>query len=254
MLLIVAPSKTQDPIPNNSPSTEPLFPSEIQELIAFLRTFSLEDLCHLMKMSEKLGQLTRKRINNFQSPFTPANSNQALFTFQGDSYDALRPTQYNEIQLQHGQNHLCILSGLYGILRPLDLMQPYRLEMGTALITDKGKNLYDFWSNSLTEKINTICREKGYNTLINLASAEYSKSIRKKELTPNFLTVTFKERKGEGYKSIPIHSKRARGMLIDYMITNCLTQPVQLQSFTGGGYQFNEELSKDSEWIFTRDS
>jgi uncharacterized protein len=132
-------------------------------------------------------------------------------------------------------------------------MQPYRLEMATALKTDKGKNLYEFWGDSLTETINNISREKSYHTLINLASAEYSKSIRRKNLTPSFLTLTFKEKKGKEYRTIPIHSKRARGMLIDYMITNCVTEPSQFQVFSGGGYRFNEELSEESEWIFTRE-
>lgn len=254
MLVIVAPSKTQNPIQNDAPYTKPLFFKECEQLIRHLRSFNLDELCHLMKMSEKLGQLSSERIKNFQFPFTKKNSTQALFTFQGDSYDALRPGDYSREQLQHGQDHLCILSGLYGILHPLDLMQPYRLEMATKLETDKGNNLYEFWGSSLTDTINDICREKGYDTLINLASAEYSKSILKKELMPVFLTLTFKEQKGDGYKTIPIHSKRARGMIIDYMITNCLSKAEQLQSFTVGGYRFNEELSKSNEWIFTRES
>ncbi|WP_163336991.1 peroxide stress protein YaaA [Desulfopila sp. IMCC35008] len=254
MLLIVAPSKTQKPIQNDAPFTEPLFSRECAHLNRYLGKLSLEDLCRLMKMSEKLGQLTAGRIKSFQFPFTRENSTQALFTFQGDSYDALRPAEYSTEQLQHGQDHLCILSGLYGILRPLDLMQPYRLEMATKLETDSGKNLYDFWGNSLTNAINDICGKKGYDTLINLASAEYSKSIRPKELHPAFLTITFKEKKGDGYKTIPIHSKRARGMIIDYMITECFSEASQLKTFTGAGYRFNEELTTDTEWIFTRES
>lgn len=254
MLLIVAPSKTQNPIQNDAPFTKPLFPVESEYLIRCLGDSSLEDLCRLMKMSDKLGQLTYDRIHSFQVPFTRENSTQALFTFQGDSYDALRPADYTIEQLQHAQAHLCILSGLYGLLRPLDLMHPYRLEMATKLQTANGKNLYQFWGSSLTEAINDICRTNGYDTLINLASAEYSKSILKKELAPTFLTITFKEKKGDTYKTIPIHSKRARGMIIDYMITECVSEASQLKTFSGAGYRFNEELTKDTEWIFTRES
>lgn len=191
-------------------------------------------------------------IEEFRTPLAEDQCRQAIFTFEGDNYSALRPAEYTTAQLAHLQDHLLILSGMYGILRPLDLMPPYRLEMGAALQTEKGKNLYEFWGDRITETINALCREKAYRTVVNLASAEYSRSVRQKKLQPDFLTITFKEAKGDGYKSVPIHSKRARGMMIDYVAANLLTEPDQLRSFTTGGYCFNESISNDKEWVFTR--
>lgn len=253
MLLVTAPSKTQQTINLQFPThTLPPFLPESSALIDLLREYTTADLCRLMNMSAALGESTRRRILEFQLPLTPENSCQAIFTFQGDAYASLSPDQYSRQQLLHAQDHLRILSGLYGILRPLDLMFPYRLEMGTRLATGEWKNLYDFWGNKITEQINDACRHHQDNTVINLASVEYAKAISRKILVPRLITVTFKERKGDGYRTIPIHSKRARGMMLHYMISNRLTKAEQLLGFQLGGYIFTEEFSTVDSWVFTR--
>jgi cytoplasmic iron level regulating protein YaaA (DUF328/UPF0246 family) len=253
MLLVTAPSKTQETIDRTYPTyTLPLLLNMSCELVTRLREFSLQDLCSLMKMSRKLGESTFERIEDFILPLTLENATQALFTFQGDAYSSLTPDLYNEEELQHAQQSICILSGLYGILRPLDLMHPYRLEMGTRLSLNKHKNLYEFWGNTITEHLNQMCSTHNDKTLINLASSEYSRTIKTKILEPRMITATFKERKGDTYKTIPIHSKRARGMMIHYVIRNQLTAAEELQQFTAGGYSFAAALSTDDTWIFTR--
>ncbi|PID74947.1 MAG: hypothetical protein CSB28_00585 [Desulfobacterales bacterium] len=255
MLLITAPSKTQEPIsPAPQKYSLPPFLEKSAELVALLRRYSLAELCTLMKMSPRLGERTAENLANFQLPFTQENAHQALFTFQGDAYSAITATAYQAEQLDHAQRHLRILSGLYGILRPLDLMQPYRLEMGLKLPTEQETNLYQFWGNLLTEQINKTCERHGHDTVVNLASNEYSRSINKKLLQPRFLTITFKEQKAGGYKTIPIYSKRARGMMIDTMIRKQLTTIDQLQSFNQDNYAFSEEFSKEKEWVFTRET
>ncbi len=253
MLLITAPSKTQEP---TSPAPQeyslPPFLEKSAELVALLRGYSQSELCTLMKMSPRLGESTVEKLANFQLPFTPENARQALFTFQGDAYAAITATAYQAEQLDHAQRHLRILSGLYGILRPLDLMQPYRLEMGLKLATEQGTNLYQFWGNLLTEQINKTCKRHGHDTVVNLASTEYSRSINKKLLQPRFLTITFKEQKAGSYKTIPIYSKRARGMMIDEVIRKQLTAAEHLQAFKQDNYAFSEKLSSKKEWVFTR--
>lgn len=254
MLLITAPSKTQQPINREFPTyTLPQFLDEAIELTELLQTYSVEELCALMKMSEKLGKNTRNRILEFRPPLTKNNSKQAIFTFQGDAYSHLTPELYTESELSHAQQHVRILSGLYGILRPLDQMFPYRLEMGARLATDNWKNLYAFWGDKITHNVNSDCSRLEDQTIVNLASGEYSKVIQKKILEPRFLTITFKERKGNTYKTIPIYSKRARGMMIHYVITGAITRADELRTFNSEGYAFNKNLSTESEWIFTRD-
>ena len=255
MLLFTAPSKTQKPVERSFPvSTTPVLIDQSRQLIDLLKTYTVEELCTLMKMSRPLGELTAERIGAFELPFTPKNSRQAIFTFQGDAYDAVTPLDYSEQQLRHAQEHLIILSGLYGVLRPLDLTQPYRLEMGTRLATDKGKNLYNFWGSAITDLVNRMCHERGITTVVNLASTEYARALLTRELVPDRLTVTFKEEQGGSCKTIPIHSKRARGMMIHFMIENRLNRPDQWRKFTAGGYGLREDLSTAQEWVFTRRS
>lgn len=255
MLLFTAPSKTQRHIERKfKVHTIPRFLEQSQELINILSSYSTSELASLMKMSNSLAESTRQRILDFSQPLENERCRQALFTFQGDAYQAITPAAYSEQQLRHAQEHLVILSGLYGMLRPLDLMWPYRLEMGTRLVTDRGKNLYDYWGESITDEINAICSEKGYRVLVNLASAEYSRVVKKKLLIPEMLTITFKEKKNDVFKTIPIHSKRARSMLIHFVIDQQLDQPGQLEDFTDGGYKFSQEMSTNDNWIFTRDT
>lgn len=253
MLVITAPSKTQEAIAA-APAhhTTPFFLNRSVQLVGLLKKKTVNELCTLMKMSPRLGEATKEKILRFQLPLTPGNSRQALFTFQGDAYSALTPEMYSEAQLSHAQKHLRILSGLYGILRPLDLMHPYRLEMGLKLAGPGFANLYQFWGELLTERINDECLERGFATLVNLASGEYARSIQPKLLGPKMVTITFKERQASGYRAIPIHAKRARGEMIDFIITDGLNHLEQLRNFTREGYGFAPELSSDAEWVFTR--
>lgn len=219
MLLITAPSKTQQAINRQFTTfTQPDFMEKSEQLIRILHEFSVEELGSLMKMSKKLAEGTKEKILAFRPPCTFENSRQAIFTFQGDAYSSLTPDLYSDSQLLHAQAHIRVLSGLYGILRPLDLMFPYRLEMGLRLANKEWKNLYEFWSSTVTDAINAECKQCKYTTVINLASVEYTKVIDKKSLNPQLLNITFQERKGDEYKTIPIHSKRARGMMLHYVI------------------------------------
>lgn len=258
MLVITAPSKTQQSRQTlqNLPSERfslPVFFESSRRLNAKLAQFSLSELCSLMKMSEALGKRTRERIENFDAEITPANALQAIYTFQGDAYSSLTPESYDRQQLHHAQKHLRILSGLYGILRPLDLMFPYRLEMATKLKVDAAANLYQYWGDRITENINQDLADLTEPVVINLASTEYSKVVRPKILKGKMVTITFKERKGSNYRTVPIHSKRARGMMIHFMIAKELTNSSELRNFTAGGYGFREDLSTEGEWIFTRE-
>ncbi len=253
MLLITAPSKTQEPIKDKiSNYTTPWFLDSSAELINILKKRDPKELASLMKMSEKLGESTYDRVQNFPDTFDLDSCRQALFTFKGDNYAALRPDEYSDKELAYAQDHLLILSGLYGMLRPLDLMYPYRLEMGLKLENAEGRNLYNFWGNRLTKKINELCESNGFTTLVNLASTEYSRAVVKKELKVQFLTITFKEKKGADYKTVPIYSKRARGMMIDFAISKAISETKQLKRFDREEYSYNETLSTDKEWIFTR--
>lgn len=258
MLLITAPSKTQQHrLPDQKLPFEhfslPLFFDHSHKLNAELASFSIAELCALMKMSEALGRSTRQRIEQFSDELTAVNGLQAIFTFQGDAYSSLTPESYDRQQLMHAQNHLRILSGLYGILRPLDLMFPYRLEMGTRLKLGKANNLYQFWADMITESLNQELKGCAEPVVVNLASTEYSKVIRPKVLEGRMLTITFREKKGDGYRTVPIHSKRARGMMIHFMITELLSRPSELRGFTLGGYTFRQEFSTEDEWVFTRE-
>lgn len=253
MLLITAPSKTQRPVNRKFPvHTLPVFFDDSTRLTEKLRTYSPNELATLMKISATLTESTLEKIQSFLPRLTPENSAQAIFTFQGDAYSSLTPEEYTEEELLHAQEHIRILSGLYGILRPLDLIFPYRLEMGCKLENEKGKNLYTYWGDSLTEAINRDIARHSDKTLINLASAEYTKVIRKKILSPRMVSITFKEKKGEIIKTIPIHSKRARGMMLHYVIINRLNTSASLKDFDLGGYGFEESLSSEDNWIFVR--
>lgn len=254
MLLVTAPSKTQSPIGRHfAEFTLPAFLEKSSCLIDILQPYSVEDLCRLMHISHPLAASTRQRIIDFRPPPTLANSCQAIFTFQGDAYSSLTPEKYTEEELNHSQRHLRILSGLYGILRPLDLIFPYRLEMSCKMTGPGWNNLYQFWGETITTAINAACRDHMDKTVINLASTEYSRTINRKTLTANLLTITFQQKKGDGFATIPIHSKRARGLMIHYLITNRLTRADQLQDFDLDRYRFARDFSTTDSWIFRQE-
>ena len=256
MLVIVSPSKTlnTDPCSNNT-HTIPVFLEEARTLNQRLRDFSKPELAKFMKLSPKLTDLNFERIQSWESPLTEHNAKPAIFTYQGDLYDSLHAKDFSTSDLEFAQKHLSILSGLYGVLRPLDLMQPYRLEMGSSLKTERGNNLYRFWGEKITDRLNQILREEPSSSpaLLNLASEEYFRSVVRKKLEAPLITANFKERKGDHFKVISFAAKKARGLMTRYIIKNKITSPQEVKSFQSEGYQYNPELSREEEWIFTRE-
>lgn len=254
MLIVVSPAKTLDyeTPPKTKISTIPDFLDDSQELVNRLRKFSSLDIAELMKVSKKIADLNFDRYEAWDKKFTEKNAKQAVLAFKGDVYTGLDAESFSAADFKFAQKHLRILSGLYGLLRPLDLMQPYRLEMGTKLETDRGKNLYEFWGSTITEGLNKQLKKTKSEHLINLASNEYFRSVKPKELDAEIITPEFKEYKSGDYKMIGIYAKKARGMLSRYIIQNHLTDPEDIKSFNEDGYKFNKQLSKGHKWVFTR--
>jgi cytoplasmic iron level regulating protein YaaA (DUF328/UPF0246 family) len=206
-----------------------------------------------MDISAELGELNFQRFQNWQQPFTPDNAKQAIFAFNGDVYQGLNASTLTPDQLKLSQNKLRILSGLYGVVKPLDLIQPYRLEMGTKLKYYKSKDLYAFWNPLIAKKINEAVLESGSNVLINLASNEYFKSIDRKKLKAEVVTPDFKDHKNGAYKMISFFAKRARGLMSRFILENNISDPVDLLAFDSEGYSFNSRLSKPGNPVFTRE-
>lgn len=254
MLLILSPSKTQRfDVSVSADYTLPVFTQQANQLVRRLQQLDRPQLAKLMKMSDKLAELTWQRFQDYQPTPTPENSRQALFMFRGDQFNPMAVDSYSRQQLLHAQQHLRILSGLYGCLRPLDLIQPYRLEMAAKVSVGTEKNLYSFWGEKITRDLNTALESDPQPPLINMASAEYFKVICKKELQANILTLSFKQEKAGTIKTIAIYAKRARGAMADFVITNRITAPSDLQSFCKDGYSFRPDISTiDSEWVFVK--
>ncbi|BCL59323.1 UPF0246 protein [Desulfomarina profundi] len=251
MLLILAPSKTQTFNGRDFPLYfQPLFPDKTEFLVNQLQTMSKDELATILKTSRKLTETTYERIHSFELPLQKGHVHQAFFTFQGDVYSGIAAESYSKSQLLYCQDHIFILSGLYGILRPLDLMHPYRLEMGTKLATSRGKNLYHFWSDTITEEINRTLKDTGSTTVVNLASTEYSRTILKKKLRGKRVDVVFQQKKNSVYKTIPIHSKRARGYMTHFVINNAIEKAEDLKKFDLEGYRFHSRDSTELCWVF----
>lgn len=254
MQIIAAPSKTQTTTAGTGSRlfSQPQYAAKATLLIKAMRQLTPEQLSGLMKTSEKLTQSTLRSIQAFSMPFTLQNARQAIFTFKGDAYSALTPDNYTDEELEHAQKHLFILSGLYGILRPLDLIQPYRLEMAHSLQCDEALNLYQFWQKDITGTINRALDEDDDRTLINLASKEYAKAVKVKELRGRMVNVTFRQyHKGE-YKILPFHAKKARGEMIHFIITEGLQRPQQLRHFTASGYSLSDKDTTEQEMVFLK--
>jgi cytoplasmic iron level regulating protein YaaA (DUF328/UPF0246 family) len=249
MLAVISPSKTQDFNPSDIDThTHTRQMAESEALVKLLKMKNQADIAQLMSISEKLSALNFERFQTFKTPFTLTSAKQALLAFKGDVYNGIDAPSFDTQDLAFAQNTVRMLSGLYGVVRPLDLIAPYRLEMGTRLATNKGKNLYEFWGN----KISKILNEDESETLINLASNEYFKGIDKKTLNAKITNIAFKEFKNDQYKIIGIYAKRARGLMVNYMIKNRLTNPESLKAFNLEGYQFNRPMSDEHTWVFTR--
>lgn len=254
MLIILSPAKKLDyeTPPTTGRHTRPVFLEHSQLLIETLRRYSVLDLAELMKLSINLAELNFERYRTWSPEFTEHNARPCLFAFKGDVYTGLDAGSLDQEALAFAQSHLRILSGLYGLLRPLDLMLPYRLEMGTRLPNARGKNLYAFWGEIITDAVNRQLEAQGDDLLINLASNEYFKSIKPRQVRGRIITPQFKERKGDDYRIIGIHAKRARGLLSRHIIENRLRDPEALKEFSREGYRFNEALSQGDQWVFTR--
>lgn len=255
MLVVISPAKTLDYETPTTTETHSLpdYLNDSVELISQLRQLSPPEVSELMGISEKLGDLNFGRFLNWQPEFTSDNAKQAVLAFKGDVYTGLDAEKLSEKELVWSQDHLRILSGLYGLLRPLDLMQPYRLEMGTKLPNKKGKNLYDFWGNKITDGLNQVLVETGSQVLVNLASNEYFKSVNRSNLNADVITPVFKDWKNGQYKIISFYAKKARGLMSRYIIKNKITDPEKLKQFDVAGYTYNAAMSSAREWIFTRE-
>ena len=255
MLIVISPAKSLDfsQKVNNKEKSEPIFLNEAQILIEELRKYKHEELSSLMSISAKLAELNYERFIKWHLPFTSQNAKPAINVFKGDVYQSLDAKSLSAKEIKFANNHLRILSGLYGILSPLDIMQEYRLEMGTKLTNSKGKNLYDFWGNKITIAINKAIEESsGEKVLINLASNEYFKSIQKKHLNYEVVTPVFKDYKNGQYKIISFFAKKARGLMSRFIIQNKINKAEDIKAFDLANYIFNPDLSKDREWVFTR--
>ncbi len=252
MLVLLSPAKTLDNSPTtNSFFSQPQFIHETEQLVTNLKEKSANDLKKLMKISDKIADLNVVRYQNFSLPFNTNNAKQAIFMFRGDVYTGLNVELFDEKDLEFAQKTLRILSGLYGILKPMDLMQPYRLEMGTKLSTDSGKNLYEFWESKLTSSLNAEIDNP--NTLvINLASKEYFNSIQQKNLKGKLVHIDFKEWRGDKYKIIAFNAKKARGMMSQYIVKNRISDLGALKAFDMDNYTYNEELSEKDRLVFVR--
>lgn len=252
MIIILSPSKSQDfSINDNTQFSLPRQLDQSAELIQLLAPYSPEALGKLMKISEKLSFLNWQRFQAFNRPFSLDNAKQALLSFTGDVYKNIQVSEYSVDSLAFAQQHVRILSGLYGVLRPLDLIQPYRLEMGTRLQNPKGKNLYSFWGTQISALLNQDLKNQT-PLLINLASNEYFKAIKLTFLQAKILTLSFKEYRSGAYKIIAIHAKQARGLMANFIIKNRINEAQKLKEFTLENYRFNPDLSTDNEWVFSR--
>lgn len=255
MLVVISPAKNLD-YENpaiTSKATQPMLLDEASILIERCRELAPQDIASLMKISDKLAQLNAERFVDWHLPFTASNAKQAVLAFNGDVYTGLDANTLEEGDLTFAQSHLRILSGLYGLLRPLDLMQAYRLEMGSTLSNARGKNLYEFWGDTITQHVNKALQEQGDNVLVNLASNEYFKSIKPKKLEGEVFTPVFKDKKNGQYKVISFFAKKARGLMARYIIKNRLQEIEQLKNFDYAGYQFSKELSNGNDLVFTRE-
>jgi len=254
MLMVLSPAKTLDyesPLMTEAHSLPDFIPRSA-ELINTLRELSPDKLGTLMKISDQLAHLNVDRYARWSKKFTFKNSRQALLAFNGDVYEGLDAPSLNEKQLSWAQDHLRILSGLYGVLRPLDLMQPYRLEMGTRLQNTHGKDLYAFWGDEVTASLNESLAAVKSSALINLASEEYFKSVKPKNLTVPVITPVFEDWKGGNYKIISFYAKRARGLMARYAIEKKITKPEQLRLFDTEGYAYEPKSSTETTWVFRR--
>lgn len=250
MLLLLSPAKKLDydtPV-RTTLHSQPLFVEQAAELISVLREKSAEEVASLMKLSDSLAELNVARYAEWRPEFDTQNARQAILAFNGDVYEGLRAPELSDQALKWAQDHVVVLSGLYGLLRPLDLMRPYRLEMGTRLKTDQGRNLYEFWGSRIADYLN----ETGDDVVVNLASEEYFKVVDRKVLKAKVVQCVFQELKGDAWKIISFHAKRARGLMARYVIDHRIDKPEGLEGFAEEGYRYAADASTSDRLVFRR--
>ncbi|WP_372826197.1 peroxide stress protein YaaA [Polaromonas sp.] len=254
MLFLLSPAKSLDfeTQPHVASHTQPLFVRQSSQLIKVLREKSPQQIAELMSLSDTLSGLNVARYQAWSTRFTAKNAKQAALAFDGDVYGGLDARSLKPAQLDWAQAHLCILSGLYGVLRPLDLMQPYRLEMGTRLATDKGSNLYQFWGSMISVYLNERAAADTSPVIVNLASEEYFKAVDLKALKPRVVSCVFEEFKSGKYKIISFNAKRARGLMVRYAVEKKIATVKKLEGFDAEGYQFEAAASQPDRLVFRR--
>ena len=254
MIVLMNTSKTLD-FQQKAPISKHTIPELIKDaeiLVKELRKLSQSEFSKLMKTSEKLTRLNVERYASWQTQVQKSNAKQALLAFKGDIYSDMDVENYKTKDFEFAQKHVRILSGLYGILRPLDLIQPYRLEMAAKLATSRGKNIYQFWGSQLNEAIGALLKREKSGVLVNLCSAEYFKAIKAELLDTTVITPGFKEFRDGSYRFVTLYAKKARGMMCNYIIRNHLKRPEELKFFNVAGYKFNKKISSAEQWVFTR--
>ena len=255
MLMVISPAKTLDfeSKPVTARFTQPQYLDHSQELIEQLRELSPAQISELMHVSDKIGGLNAARFGSWTPAFTPANAKQALLAFKGDVYTGLNAETFSDADFSYAQDHLRMLSGLYGLLRPLDLMMPYRLEMGTKLANARGKDLYAFWGTRISEWLNEALAEQGDDVLLNLASNEYFSAVKRTALKARIINTEFKDLKNGQYKIISFYAKKVRGLMARYVIKERIRDPERLKDFDYQGYRYSAEQSKPDSLVFLRD-
>lgn len=255
MLALISPAKTLDyetALPTEK-FTQPRLLDHSQELIEVASKLSASEIASLMSVSEKIATLNAERFRDWQPEFNFANARQAIFAFKGDVYTGLNAYQLEKQDIDYAQKHLRMLSGLYGLLRPLDLMMPYRLEMGTKLKNTRGNNLYEFWGNTITETINADLAQAESELLVNIASDEYYKSVKESKIKAEIIKPVFLDQKNGKYKVISFYAKKARGLMARYLLENKIERAEDIKSFNTEGYYFDAESSLKGELVFKRD-
>lgn len=254
MIVLLSPAKTLD-YTTPTPTQEFTIPEELEKsekLIKALKKYSVKKLSDLMSLSTDLSQLNVGRYQTWNTDFTPENARQAIFAFKGEVYNGLQAYTFSQNDIAFAQNHIRLLSGLHGALKPLDLIQPYRLEMGTKLKVGRKNNLYEFWGDEVTQRINKQLEAIESEVVINLASAEYFKVINTKKLKAKVVTPNFYDNKNGTYKMIQMYAKKMRGAMAAFIVKNQLKHPNELQAFDGEGYYFKNELSTAENLVFHR--
>lgn len=254
MLVIVSSSKTLDFSKSHSikSHTIPVFINESEELVGIIRQFSVEELMKMLRISRSLAEINYNRYKKWNVSSRPNASKIALLAFKGDVFENIKAGSLTASDFEFANHHLKIISGLYGLLRPLDFILPYRLEMGTRLVNNEGNNLYHFWKKKITYELNKSLSENNHSIILNLASSEYFKVIDAPQLKKPVLHISFVQKQGGTYKNLGLDSKKARGRMVNFVIKNRITNPNDLKAFCEDSYTFNSNFSNEKEWVYTR--